>query len=127
LVSNPNLLNNWFISSLLKAPDKFLISFFLGCLNAIFKNFSNFSSSCDELLSINSTAEVTLGGGTNASASTSKHRVASPTFDAKTLREENSRSPTLAENFNATSFCTITNIDWQYSSLNAFNIILVAI
>jgi len=113
--------------SLEKTVIRFLESFFLGCLKAIFKKDSNFSSSRDKVFSIKSTAEVTLGGGTNASGSTSKHNVALPTLVASTDRAENSFCFATAANFTATSFWTITNIDWQCSSLNAFKMILVAI
>lgn len=110
-----------------KAPIKFLESFFRGCENAIFKNASNFSSSLDWSFSIKSTAEVTFGGGTNASGGTSKQSVAFPTVEAKTERAENAFCLTSAENLTATSFCTMTKILWQCTSLNAFNMIFVAI
>ena len=106
---------------------RFLESFFRGCWKAIFKNDSNFSSSLDKSFSIKSTAEVTFGGGTNASGSTSKQSVAFPTLVARTERAENSFCLATAANFTATSFWTITSIDRQCSSLNAFKIILVAI
>lgn len=83
---------------------RFLESFFLGCLNAIFKNFSNLSSSLDWLFSIKSMADLTLGEGVNASGSTSKQSVASPTELARTERAENSFCLTFAENLTATSF-----------------------
>ncbi len=63
-----------------KAEVRFFESFFLGCEKAIFKNLSNFSSFCDWFFSIKSMAEVTFGGGTNASDGTSKHSVATPTL-----------------------------------------------
>ncbi len=83
---------------------RFLKSFLRGCENATFKNASNFLSSCDWFFSIKSTAEVTLGGGTNASGSTSKQSVAFPTEFASTDKAENSLCVTLAENLTATSF-----------------------
>lgn len=93
-----------FTISFEKATERFLESFFRGCAKAIFKNASNFSSSCDWSFSIKSTAEVTLGGGTNASAFTSKQSVAFPTLCARTERAENSFCLTFAENLTATSF-----------------------
>ncbi len=87
-----------------KTAQRFLRSFLRGCAKAIFKNASKVSSSCDWVFSIKSTAEVTLGGGTNASASTSKHSVAFPTLCARTERAENSFCLTSAENLTATSF-----------------------
>ena len=113
--------------SLEKAVERFLESFLRGCEKAIFKNVSNFSSSRDWFFSIKSTAEVTLGAGTNASGSTSKQSVAFPTLCAKTERDENSFCLDSAENLTATSFWTITKTLWQCSSLNAFKMILVAI
>lgn len=83
---------------------RFFESFLRGCENAIFKNASNFSSSCDWFFSIKSTAEVTFGAGINASGSTSKQSVALPTDDASTESEENAFCLTLAANFTATSF-----------------------
>jgi len=83
---------------------RFLESFLRGCEKAIFKNLSNFSSLCDLYFFIKSTAEVTLGGGTNASGSTSKQSVASPTLCASTERAENAFCLGLAENLTATSF-----------------------
>ena len=83
---------------------RFFESFFLGCWKATFKKDSNFSSSRVWFFSIKSTAEVTLGGGTNASGSTSKQSVAFPTLVAKTERAENSFCFAIAANFTATSF-----------------------
>jgi len=83
---------------------RFLESFLRGCAKAIFKNVSNFSSSLDWVFSIKSTAEVTFGGGTNASGSTSKQSVAFPTLVARTERAENSFCFATAANLTATSF-----------------------
>ena len=83
---------------------RFLESFLRGCAKAIFKNVSNFSSSLDWFFSIKSTAEVTFGGGTKASGSTSKQSVAFPTLEASTERAENSFCFATAANLTATSF-----------------------
>ena len=104
LESKSNREKSSFTISLEKALDRFLESFLRGCENAIFKNASNFSFLNDFSFSIKSTAEVTFGGGTNASGSTSKHNVAFPTVPARTDKDENSLSVTLAANFTATSF-----------------------
>jgi len=106
---------------------RFFASFLRGCPKAILNNASKLSLLCVRSFSIKSTAEVTFGGGTNASGSTSKQIDAFPAVCAKTERAQNSFSPTAAENFSATSFWIITNIDWQLVSFNALRIMLVAI